>query len=413
MNPPTETDELQQEKERILKRIEELKSKAQEEYQEEILNFLECDNPKVYRKKMKGFMLPFNTRTRYEDETNHYKAKKNKDIEEIKKQVRLIKSQREKQRNEQEAKKNNEYTKHQNVMRKMHEDLLRDKGLYVPPGSSVGINGSQLPNNLTNNSNANKRVQGYKIPRKFTLESLGKLDYTVFGLPSNNEYNDEFKPDDVLDSDDELDEEIMNLYHYKERSNSIDQTYRSVPNHVNSVIDISNPKIHIQTNIAAQGVGKIINSSTNKSMVGPLPVPKPQKSKADISKVNRSMLPEKRKSILRTEHKMASGMNKNLSPARGRGLSLNKYPSKLSKSPTKSQSKVYGSKSYIKSKQVNSDYSPGRKRKTKMEIGNLKSLKKANEYDLKSRKTQDQRLKNILKMQNEKSLMHIKKKIKL
>lgn len=53
---------------------------------------------------MRGFMLPFNTRARYEDDTNQYKFKKNKDIEEIKKQVRLIKSEREKQRNEQETK---------------------------------------------------------------------------------------------------------------------------------------------------------------------------------------------------------------------------------------------------------------------------------------------------------------------
>ena len=68
------------------------------------MNFLECDNSRVYRKKIRGFMLPFNTRARYEDDTNQYKFKKNKDIEEIKKQVRLIKSEREKQRNEQETK---------------------------------------------------------------------------------------------------------------------------------------------------------------------------------------------------------------------------------------------------------------------------------------------------------------------
>ena len=309
--------------------------------------------------------------------------------------------------------KNNEYTKHQNAMRRMHEDLLRDKGLYVAPGSSVGINGSQLPNSLMNNTNINKRVQGYKIPRKFTLESLGKLDYTVFGVPSNNEYNDEFKPADILDSDEELDEEIMNLYHFKERSNSIDQTYRSVPNQVNSTTDINNPKVHIQTNKIPQELNKMVNSATNKSMVGPLPKSKIEKEKAELTKVNKSMLPERRKSILRTEHKMASGTKKNLSPTRGRGLSLNKYPNKSSKSPNKSHSKAYGSKPYLKTKQVNSDYSPGRKRKARMELDNIKSLKKASEYDLKSRKTQDQRLKNILKMQNEKSLMHIKKKIKL
>ena len=82
-NKSAPIDELQQEKDRILKRINELKSKTQEEYHEEILKYIECDNPKVYRYKMKGFMLPFNTRTRYE-ETNQYKFKIPNNIEEIK-----------------------------------------------------------------------------------------------------------------------------------------------------------------------------------------------------------------------------------------------------------------------------------------------------------------------------------------
>ena len=124
------------------------------------------------------------------------------------------------------------------------------------------------------------------------------------------------------------------------------------------------------------------------------------------------MMPERRKSILRTEHKHSLG-KKNPSPERRRGLSVNRYGGKTSKSPKKGLSKAYGSKSNLKSKQVNSDYSPGRKRRAKLEMGNIKSLKRANEYDLRSKKKQDQRLKNIMKMQNDKSLMLVKKKIKL
>ena len=124
------------------------------------------------------------------------------------------------------------------------------------------------------------------------------------------------------------------------------------------------------------------------------------------------MLPERRKSIVRTEQRYAIG-KKNPSPTRRRGLSVHKYGGKTSKSPKKGLSKQYESKSYLKSKQVNSDYSPGRKRKARLEVGNLKSLKRANEYDMRSKKKQDQRLKNILKMQNDKNLMLIKKKIKL
>ena len=227
---------------------------------------------------MIGFMLPFNTRAKYED-TNQYRFKKPKDIEEIKRQVRQIKSEREKQRKEQEVKRKNEYTKHQNIMKRMHEDILRDKGLYVAPGTGVGIDGSQLPNSLMNNSSINKRIQGYKIPRKFTLESLGKLDYTIFGAPSNNDYNDEFRPADILDSDEELDDDIINLYHYKNRSNSIDQTYHTVPNQINSATDLRQPKIHLQTNITAQGPNKMINSTTTKNMAESVPISRGNKRK--------------------------------------------------------------------------------------------------------------------------------------
>lgn len=83
----SEQSELQQEKSRIIKRIEELRSPTQEEYQDQILTYLECDNPKQYKKKSKGFSLPFNTRAKYED-TNEYKFKHKSNIEEIKDKVK-------------------------------------------------------------------------------------------------------------------------------------------------------------------------------------------------------------------------------------------------------------------------------------------------------------------------------------
>ena len=161
---PIQVDELQQEKERIIRRIDELKLISQEEYQEEILKYIDWDNPKIYRKKMKGFMLPFNSRSKYED-TNQYKFKIPKDIEEIRKQVRLIKSQREKQRMQNDVKKRFEYDRHQNIMRKMHEGIMRDKGLYIIPASNVGSSLSLLPGGLINSAATNRRPQGYKLPK--------------------------------------------------------------------------------------------------------------------------------------------------------------------------------------------------------------------------------------------------------
>lgn len=47
-------DELEQEKQRILKRMEELKANDQDFYQEQIMKYIECDNPKSYKIKSKG-----------------------------------------------------------------------------------------------------------------------------------------------------------------------------------------------------------------------------------------------------------------------------------------------------------------------------------------------------------------------
>lgn len=47
-------DETEQERERILNRIEELRKPTQEEYQEQILSYIECDNPRAYKIRAKG-----------------------------------------------------------------------------------------------------------------------------------------------------------------------------------------------------------------------------------------------------------------------------------------------------------------------------------------------------------------------
>ena len=79
-----------------------------------------------------------------------------------------------------DLKKRFEYDRHQNIMRKMRQEIVRDKELYIIPGSNAGNSSSLLPAGLLNSSTINKRQQGYKIPRKFTLESLGKMNNIKF-----------------------------------------------------------------------------------------------------------------------------------------------------------------------------------------------------------------------------------------
>ena len=63
---------------------------SDDEHQDKALSYTECDDPLKYKKKNKGFVLPFNTRTK-DNATEvtrlnkNYKYKKPKNIDQIKK----------------------------------------------------------------------------------------------------------------------------------------------------------------------------------------------------------------------------------------------------------------------------------------------------------------------------------------
>lgn len=63
---------------------------------------IECDNETAYRKKNKGFVLPFSTKSREDiDEVrlgSNYKYKKPKNIEKIKEEVKKLREMRERQK---------------------------------------------------------------------------------------------------------------------------------------------------------------------------------------------------------------------------------------------------------------------------------------------------------------------------
>ena len=404
-----EETELMAERERILKRIEELKAPTEEQYREEILVYIKCDDPKEYKNKNKGFMLPFNTRAKYED-TNRYKFKKKADIENVKREVQRLKEQRIKRKKDEETKKNTIYQRNQNIMKKMHEELLRDKGIYIAPGSTIGAGmpnlGSGMPNPSAYLKQQNK--VGYQVPRKFTLEALGRMDYTDFNPPNGTETEDEFKPSDVLDSDEDIDEEIEQLYHFKNppiNHNNYGlgnaKSALSAQHLHDSGLSVDNSQ-HLSNAGRNNRQGQILVQKQQESMT----IPKNVKRKNPLGRVNQSMLPpQKRKNAVphgRYNYKTSN------TPAKKRGnSSIHHGVSTENRNRRKPAPGIYHNKAYKSGHHSVSGNSPGSKVNSKIRIANNKSLVRANQYDARSKAKQEQKLKNILRMHNNKASLRV------
>lgn len=400
-----EENELQQERERILKRIEELKEHSEEEYKEEIFTFVECDSSKSYRKRIKNFSLPFNTREKYED-TNRYRFKKKKNIDQIRKEVQKLKERRTMQKKKEDNKKNTQYIRNQNIMRKMHEELVRDKGGFAGQNSRINAG---IHNNLINKN----KVFGYNVPKKFTLESLGRMDYREFNPNQDKESDDEFKPSDVIDSEEgDIDDEIEEMYHFKARSVQNDNyglvaVKNSVSAHQlhESGIGI-NKSQHLspvisgrrQVKVEKQGNGIIMSGSKRKGVGG---------------KVNQSMLPPQKRNNALNQHRYKAYKGNN-TPVKKRGRSMVTHghtsETRTRKKPLPGK---YHSKVYKNNQHPALDYNHGNKRNAKLRVANNKSLVRANQYDAKSKIKQEQKLKNILRLQNKKGALRIGAKNRL
>lgn len=394
---PEEVNELQQERERILKRIEELQQPSNDDYQEEILEFLKCDNPKEYKKRSKAFMLPFNTRAKYED-TNNYRFKRKENIDEIKQKVQHLKELRNKNRNEDETKKNTQYRKHQNIMRKIHEDILRDKGIYIAPGMMSGI--GQAGPGINSSAIGTNRTVGYKIPRKFTLESLGKMDYREFIPPTGNAQDEDFKPSDVIDSDDEMDDDILELYQFNKREEAYGLQMIANANSASNL----HPK-YLSANASQDMQGSMTAKNKAQSIVKnhlqSMPISRSNKRGGNV-RVNQSMLPPQKRKNAATEHRYASNKSKNKTPAKKRGHSIAAYKGIITDLKNKKNKPKLYPNAYRSVKGAVSDYSPNRKRNDKLKASNNRSLVRASDFDRKSKLKQEQKLRNILKLQNNK-----------
>jgi hypothetical protein len=305
-----------------------------------------------------------------------------------------MKDEKKRERTEEEMKKNTQYKKHQNIMRKMHEDILRDKGIYVPPGmlSGTGHHNQSLNPSAVGAS----RAPGYKMPRKFTLESLGKMDYRQF-IPPTEDNQDDFKPSDVIDSDDEMDDDILELYQFNKREEPY--TLQMNPNS-NSALNLHPTSLNVNSSLTLPGGVTLKRKAHNavKNHLESVPISIRNK-RGSLGRVNQSMIPpQKRKNAIMNQRYINN--KKDRTPAKKRGLSkVNKGALTDLRNP-KSKSKLMPENAYKSRKGGIPDYSPNRNRNEKLKLSNNKSLVRASDFDRRTKIKQEQKLKNILKLQN-------------
>lgn len=284
----------------------------------------------------------------------------------------------------------------------MHEDLLRDKGIYVAPGSIMQTGALNMPGAMKSAAN-----MGYRIPRKFTLDSLSKMHYSDF-VPPNGKDEDEFKPSDVLDSDEDVDEEVLNMYNFKNRDIMDANTYQISPQIRSTVNKIDKQYLSAHNSQVMQtGMSKKVPTKINKN-VNSVPMSRGNKKKSTI-KVNQSvLLPQKKQGAF--PKSSVGGAKLHITPARKRNQSvIHQGPHTGARNRKRSLSKLHPTNAYKSSSKAVSDYSPGRKRGLKLKMSHNKSLLRANQFDAKSRYKQEEKLKNILKMHTNKGTKGAKK----
>jgi len=252
---------LGEEKERITKLISNYSKQthSDEELKEEIMQMIQCDDPHKYRKQIVGFTSPFGAvdkgeRIGKDDRSKRYKFKLKENKEVLKAKVQEIKNLREQEKQRNSKFKDELYHKHRNIMKNLHKKIMREKDGDVggSPQAYLVKSEEQIydvrnskPANVPSLSIRDSQVKKtQRVPNKFTLESIGQLRFEelVGGA-------DIFNPADVLDEDDqESEDEILKQYRINNVNNAgpfpIEQMKPNISNDVtfNPVKNLQNQR---------------------------------------------------------------------------------------------------------------------------------------------------------------------------
>jgi len=180
-----------------------LENKTEEECREDFLQVMECHDQTKYRKKIKGFHIAFNIREKPQgNDLSNYKFKSKLPPEEIKKIVAEAKLKRVQEKSLKEREEKEKYQRERESLRKMHEQLRREKGLMTGR--------KELAKGAAGYHEGNMK-SGDEKHLKITFAVIEKMHYSDFN--SGNDAED-FKPSDIIDEEDPAytDDEVLRKF---------------------------------------------------------------------------------------------------------------------------------------------------------------------------------------------------------
>ena len=109
------------------------------------MQHIQADDSASYKKRTKGFVLPFNTIDKdYTNSDNdlvkNFKTKHREDIDEIKQQVAMIKRRREREKLQEIFEAKLRYEKSRKYIKQAHERFIRERNSREPKINNTAIN---------------------------------------------------------------------------------------------------------------------------------------------------------------------------------------------------------------------------------------------------------------------------------
>ncbi|CAI2372176.1 unnamed protein product [Moneuplotes crassus] len=427
-----EIQALNSEKERIENEIQNMSqiSEDKEKMTEEAMQFLQLDDPTKYKKKIKGFAAPFNMtekddRIKKNDKSQRYKYTSKEDKEAIKAKVRKLKQERENAKLKEKHEKDRHYHKQRNVMKNLHEKLMREKlgngeidmNAYQArnPNPIYNVSQSQpalksIPAQQVHTIKTHKSKIKNKLPNKITMNGLTSLKYEDI---AGNE-PDGFNPADIVGTDSGSDDSILQQYRNDEEIQPAEQAYPfSSAQHTEKPVPIDQvpvrkPKNQRNTHVA-RGLnnsmadasqlqhpkkasrkhmpGKKHSTSLNRGHTTDHEKSKKKKMGTQRSRKNLAALP---KGLTKTGRKPQNPYNSDI------GGGKIKYPAHVTRTVKKDSKKApIGKLNHHSAYKAN----PMVGRRNPGNIS-MESYDQATKLQSKTKRNQEERLKNILKLQD-------------
>ncbi|CAI2368309.1 unnamed protein product [Moneuplotes crassus] len=423
------------EKERIEKQIDAMTKIPEdiEKMTEEALQYLQIDDPSKYKKKIKGFAAPFNMtekddRIKKNEKSQKYKFKPQEEKEIIKEKVKQIKQERENAKIKEKQDQEKRYNKNRSAMKNIHEKLMKKKlsNGEIDLEPTQGRNHNPIYNVAKSNSVmkglSSEQIQSVKknlakvakkLPKKITMGGLTSLNIEDF---SGNE-PDGFKPTDVINTDSDSDDSILQQYR-RNSEKAVQEAYQfsqpNAPHPPQKSRNKNNSQVSkpVHSSLSNPVNPKILNNPRTRR--GPAALHSLEaKPQAKPGKRGHTTDHEKGKKNLSTERlrkKLGAGKKKVTKTARKMGNPYSsdvvkgkvRYPAHVNKTARKESKKgslVLKERGGKPAKNIPPLI--GRRHPVNMSADSYTpSLSKAAKLQSKTKRNQEERLKNILKLQD-------------